>query len=50
MLHSFPEVTLQTTRREEISHGFQEVTPELQVISHDRAVTSTVSLTKLAGL
>ena len=40
--HGFLDVTLQTTHHEVISRGFQEVTSELQIISHVQAVTSTV--------
>ena len=39
ILHGLPDVTLQSTRHEVISHGLREVTSDRTVISHDLSVT-----------
>ena len=44
MMYGFAVVMLQTTQHEEISHVFQKKMSESQVISHDQAVTSMVSM------
>ena len=44
MLHGFLEVMLQTTQPEVVLHGFQYVTSECQVVWHDQAVTSMISV------
>ena len=42
MSHGLRDMTLQSTRHNVILHGLQEVTSELQVISHDPLVASMV--------
>ena len=44
MFHGFLEVTLQPVQHEVKFHGFHEVTLEPQEISHDRVLTSMVSM------
>ena len=46
ILHGLPDVTLQSTRREVILHGLQEVMSECRVISNDPSVTSMILMVK----